>query len=406
MSEFKTPLTTIGAINPHPNPEVLRLEIASIYGFQVVIPKGKYQVGEPVLYMPIDSVLPKELEDQLFAPDAKIKLHNSRIKQIRIQKFPSQGMIVSSEDVKKFTGISTLPPLETDLASILKVTKYEPPLPSWQMARLGGGSRNKPLENPLLHKYNGLESVKWYPDLFKDGEQVTIQEKLHGSNIRAAILPSVVPDLSELKSLLKTLPQSHQRFALLKSAFNMLKRIVLGRLGLLPKYENCYGSNNVELTNRVGYVGFYGEDVYGSVLKKVEAFSKMKPGETIFGELIGPGIQKNYDYGLKDRHFVLFDVKVLQEDNSQKWLSPDEAEAYAKERGFDFVPVLYRGPYNKEMTYELTKGDSIYCPKQKIREGIVIKSTDGYNDPLCPSSKKGLKWISEAYLDKDNSDFH
>lgn len=406
MSEFKTPLTTINSISPHPNPEVLRLEIASIYGFQVVIPKGRYQVGEPVLYMPIDSVLPKELEDQLFAPDAKIKLHNSRIKQIRIQKFPSQGMIVSSEDVKKFTGISTLPPLETDLAGVLKVTKYEPPLPSWQVAKLGGGSRNKPLENPLLHKYNGLESIKWYPDLFKDGEQVTIQEKLHGSNIRAAILPSVVPSFSELKALMKTFPQSYQRIALLKSAFNMIKRIVLGKLNMLPKYENCYGSNNVELTNRSGYVGFYGEDVYGSVLKKVEAFSKMKPGETIFGELIGPGIQKNYDYGLKDRHFVLFDVKVLQEDNSQKWLSPDEVEAYAKERGFDFVPVLYRGPYNKEMAYELTKGDSIYCPKQKIREGIVIKSTNGYNDPLCPSSKKGLKWISEAYLDREQTDYH
>lgn len=406
MSEFKTPLTTINAIAAHPNPEVLRLEIASIYGFQVVIPKGRYQVGEPVLYMPIDSVLPKELEDQLFAPDAKIKLHNSRIKQIRIQKFPSQGMIVSAEDVKKFTGISTLPPLETDLASILKVTKYEPPIPSWQGAKLGGGSRNKPLENPLLHKYNGLESIKWYPDLFKDGEQVTIQEKLHGSNIRAAILPSVVPKLSELKSLLKTFPQSYQRLALLKSAFNMLKRIALGKLNMLPKYENCYGSNNVELTNRVGYVGFYGEDVYGSVLKTEQAFSKMKPGETIFGELIGPGIQKNYEYGLKEHRFVLFDVKVLQEDSSQKWLSPDEVEAYAKERGFQFVPVLYRGPYNKEMAYSLTTGDSIYCPKQKIREGIVIKSTDGYNDPLCPSSKKGLKWISEIYLDKENSDFH
>lgn len=406
MSEFKTPLTTIKDITPHPNPEVLRLEIAHVYGFQVVIPKGKYAVGDTVMYMPIDSVLPKDLEDFLFAPDAKIKLHNSRIRQIRIQKFPSQGMLVSSQDLQKFTGIEQLPPLETDMAGMLKVVKYEPPLPAWQQAKQPGGSRNKPLENPLLHKYNGLENIKWYPDLFKEGEEVVIQEKLHGSNVRAAILPTVIPSLGEFKALMKTLPQSHQRMTVLKSALNMLKRIVLGKLGMLPSFENCYGSNNVELTNRTGYVGYYGEDVYGNVLKKVSAFEKMNPGETIFGELIGPGIQKNYHYGLTEHHFVLFDVKVLQADGSQVWLTPDEVEAYAKERGFDFVPVLYRGPFSKALAYELTKGDSVYSPKQKIREGVVIKSVNDYNNQTMPSNKKALKYISEAYLDKDNSDFH
>lgn len=406
MSEFKVPLTTIKEILPHPNPEVLRLELAVVYGFQVVIPKGRYSVGSTVLYMPIDSVLPEDLEAFLFAPDAKIKLHHSRIKQIRIQKFPSQGMLVSEDDLKSFMKVSSLPQLETDMAETLKVIKYEPPAPSYQSGvRNALGSRNKPLENPLFHKYNSLENIKWYPGLFKEGDEVVIQEKLHGTNCRAAILPTVKPTLAQLVALLKTFPQSYQRKLLLVSAFNMLKRIVLGRLNLLPAYENCYGSNNVELTNRAGYVGFYGEDVYGMALAKVEAFEKMQQNEEIFGEIIGQGVQKNYDYGHKERHFVLFDVKVLK-DGVMTWLDPEEVEEYAKERGFDFVPVLYRGPFNKEAAYELTKGDSVYCPKQKIREGIAVKARKGYHDTNSASNKKALKWISEAYLDKDNSDFH
>lgn len=406
MSEYKAPLTTITNIGPHQNAD--RLQIATVYDFQVVIPSGKYAVGDTVLYMPIDTVVPKELEDFLFPADAKIKLSNSRIKQIRIRQFPSQGMLMSKEDVMEFKKISKLPPVETDMSTVLGLTKYEPPAPSFQGASTGiKSTRDKPLENPLLHKYNGLENIKWYPNLFEKDEEVVIQEKLHGSNVRAAILPTAKPKMKQLKALLKTFPQSYQKLAVLKTALNLLVRIVKGQLNLLPKFEKCYGSNNMELTNRVGYTGYYGEDIYGKVLAKVDAFAKMKENETIFGELIGQGIQKFYDYGHKDEHhFVLFDVKILQEDGSYKWLKPDEVEEYAKERGFTFVPVLYKGPYDKDMAKALTTGDSVYEPKQKIREGIVVKSRENYNHPAMPSAKKAVKWLSEAYLDKDNSDFH
>jgi RNA ligase (TIGR02306 family) len=139
-------------------------------------------------------------------------------------------------------------------------------------------------------------------------------------------------------------------------------------------------------------------------LDKVDAFSKLKPGETIFGELIGPGVQKNYEYGHKEHHFVLFDVKVEKEDGSQEYLDPEQAEAYAKERGFDFVPVLYRGVFNAALAKELSMGPSVYCPSEKVREGVVIKARTEYSNA---SSKKALKLISEEYLDDpSNTDNH
>jgi RNA ligase (TIGR02306 family) len=403
MSLFKVPLTKIINITPHFNAE--KLEVATVYGFQVVIQKDKYKVGDSVLYVPIDSVLPPSLESKLFPEGSKIKLHKSRVKQIRIRNFPSQGMLINLDEVKDLINISNINE-EDDVSEKLGIVKYEPPAPSFSVSVKT--SRNKPLENPLFHKFNGLENIKWFPNLFEEGEIVVIQEKLHGSNARCSYLPTVVPSIKEILSALKLLKtRPNERKSILLSCLNMFLRSIKNTLGLLPKYEFCYGSNNVELTNRVGYTGFYGEDVYGAVFKKVKANEKIKPNETIFGELIGHGIQKNYDYGFKnEHHFVLFDVKILNEDGSTRWLNPLEVQEYAKERGFDIVPTLYSGPFNKEQAYELTKGDSVYCPSQKIREGIVIKSVVDYNNPSCPNSRKSLKWISEAYLDKDNTDFH
>lgn len=385
MSEYKVCFSKIKEINPHPDPETTALEIATIYGFQVVIRKGSYSVGDFALYVPVDSLIPADLESIVFGENAKIKLTNGRVKQIRIRKFPSQGMLIDVTDVRKLLERRGLKvnmdfKLEHCYAEMLGIKKYEPPAPDYQQPSQRTGIRKQNCNNPLFHSYNGIDNIKWYPDAFVEGEEVVIEEKLHGTNARASYLP--------------------------RKPKNLLER-VLDFFNLLPKYEYCYGSNNVELTNRKGYVGFYGEDVYGKTFNKLKVFDKLKENEIIYGEIIGEGIQKNYHYGHKDHHFILFDVKIVDPATGDYvWLNPEEVESYAKERGFDFVPVLYRGPYNKQLAEELVTGDSVYCPSQKIREGIVIKSRHNINNVLFSSKKKMLKWISPAYLDKNNTDFH
>lgn len=373
-STYKVPYTTILAIGPHDNAD--RLEIATVYGFQVVVAKGKYQVGDKVIYVPIDSILPTPIENILFPEDSKIKLHKSRVRQIRIRKVASQGMLIDPKDLSAILNFSMIP-LETDLKAVLGVKKYEPPQELLKGPSGKPGGRTKKDEHPLFHKYNGLDNIKWFPNKFKEGDQVVIQEKLHGTNARASILPFQA---------------------------NTLWKRIKKAIGLAPKFEQCYGSNNVEISAKSEYKGFYGDDIYGNVFKELDVFSKIKPGETIFGEIIGEGIQKNYTYGVKGHVFVLFDVKVLQPDGKQVWLSPSQVKDYAIHRGFELVPYLYEGPFNKEYAYSLTKGASVYCPDQKIREGIVIKAREDYS---VEGNKQALKWVSEDYLDdKDNSDFH
>lgn len=397
-SLFKVPLTSIVAIGPHANAD--RLEIATVYGFQVVVKKGQYKVGDAVVYIPIDSVLPEWLEEKLF-PMVKdpvtgvpmkppFALHGGRVRQIRIRKLASQGMLVNTMDVTSKVNFKKVR-LEADLSEELGVTKYEPPVAGPSLTQGKDKQRNKSYEHPLFHKYNGLDNIKWFATAFQEGEEVVIQEKLHGTNARASVLPYRT---------------------------NSLIRKIKKFLGLAPKYEQCYGSNNVqkavgnlkkEVSEEARAVAgnkgsFYSEDVWGSTFKALDVFSKLRMNETVFGEICGPGIQSNYDYGLKEHRFFLFDVKILRPDGSQVWLSPDAVEAFAKERGFDMVPVLYSGTYDKEVAYRMTTGPSLFDPKTKVREGIVIKAKENYS---VEGNKRAYKWVSEVYLDdKSNTDNH
>lgn len=374
MSEFKVPYTTIIRISEHNNAD--SLELAWVYGFQIVVKKNKYKAGDRIIFIPPNSVLPMKLEELLFPQGSKIVLHKHRLREIRIRGLQSQGMIVDPITIKDLININVLVP-EEDLSEILGITKYEPPVPGFAQTIGKNKQRNKKADHTLFHAYNGVENIKWYPDLFQEGEEVVIQEKLHGTSSRAAILP-------------------FQPYSLFTK--------ILNYLNLLPKYEKLYASNNVQISRKSSYKGFYSDDIYGEIFRKINVFKKIKPDETIYGEIVGPSIQKNYTYGFKEHHFILFDVKILQEDGKQKWLNPEEVEAYAKERGFDFIPVLYRGPYNKELAYSLTKGPSVLCPQQKVREGIVIKSRYNYD---VEGNKKSVKWLNEVFLDdKSNTEHH
>lgn len=178
---FKVPLTSILEITPHPNPAVQRLEIATIYGFSVVVGKGSYKIGDKVIYFPVNSILPSLIENYLFSPDAKIKLEKSRIRACRIQKFVSQGMIAPWEEIKNLCNLSNFS-IETDLQEKLQITKYYPP----SLIRNTTGVvkekrvRNKPLTNKYFKEYNGCVNIKWEPHAFTEDNIVQITEKLHG----------------------------------------------------------------------------------------------------------------------------------------------------------------------------------------------------------------------------------
>lgn len=376
MSDYRVPYTQILNVQPHPNAD--KLDICTVYGFQVITQRNSYKIGDRALYIPIDSILPPNLEAHLFPADSKVKLSKSRVRQIRLRGLASQGMLVAADS---FFGRTSWK-LEEDYSVELNIQKYEPPTKGSAQTIGKDKAKGKKKDHPLFLKYNGLDNIKWFPSLFLEGDQVVVQEKLHGTNARASLLPHVPVGL-------------------------------LGRLrkwlGLAPKYDRVYGSNNVQISGKkVSGNAYYATDVYGQAFGDIDVFSKLQPGETVYGEIIGEGIQANYSYGHSRPVFVLFDVRVYR--NGQfSYLNPEMAAQYARDRGFLFVPVLHTGVYQQGQIGLLSSGPSVYCPAQKVREGIVIKSRNKYSventGAIC--SKMALKWINEVYLDdKSNTDGH
>jgi RNA ligase (TIGR02306 family) len=342
---------------------------------------GTFKEGDLCVYIPIDSILPPALETLIFGPDAKVKLTKSRVRTIKLRGAISQGMCLPISDIKDFLKTDDFPAKEgKDVTALLGITKYEPPeISSGPMAT--GGSQKAKKNNPYFHKYTGLENAKNYPDIFSPGELVSVTEKLHGTNFRAGYVPT--------------------------HANTVLKKIKKF-LGLLPKYEFVYGSHNVQLQDKHNggnstWLQTHGkttENVYAEAVRLYDLRSRLKPGEVVYGEIVGDAIQNGYTYGCKpgERELVLFDLMF----NGQ-YVDADEFASWCIRNKFDRAPEVFRGPFDLAAVKELTKGDSVYAPCQRICEGVVVKPL---SEQTCFIGRKALKVISDAYLLKDQSDFH
>ncbi len=124
------------------------------------------------------------------------------------------------------------------------------------------------------------------------------------------------------------------------------------------------------------------------------------PGEVVYGEVYGDGIQKGYTYGCGpgQRKLVLFDVMVNGE-----YLDPLAFQKWADARGFETAPVLFKGAFDREAVKALTVGASVLAPAQKVREGVVVKPM---REATTYIGRKVLKFISDEYLLRDSTDFH
>jgi Rnl2 family RNA ligase len=98
----------------------------------------------------------------------------------------------------------------------------------------------------------------------------------------------------------------------------------------------------------------------------------------IVGEWYGAGIQSKIKY-CEDKRFMVFDVCICG-----YWLSWDNVVDVATNLGYDVVPVLYEGPFDKEAIRPLTIADSTVAARNgfpgQTTEGVVIRTKNVYFD--------------------------
>jgi RNA ligase (TIGR02306 family) len=369
MADLKAEVLAL-IIKEHPNAD--RMELAFAGGYQVCVRKGDYKTGDLAVYIPVDSILPNNLEAMIFGPDSKVKLKNHRVKAIKLRGAVSQGMLVPLE----YAG-NTFVKVGDDVTEMLGITKYAPPLKAIpQGMQVKGPARH---HHPDFHKYTSVNHLKKYYDAIPEGTSVWNTEKLHGTNFRAGWV----------KFRPRTFLQK------LKNIFSRSQ-----------KWEFVYGSHNVQLMDGKGKESFAG-NVYKRVVLKENLKATIPKGQVWYGEIIGAGIQTGYEYGY-DKYLGVDNVTVrwfdiMGEDGT--YYDFDHTAAVIEHCGQKMVPYEYVDCFTHNWMLQLLEAKHLPSEidnKTQV-EGFVIrpmKETSFYGGRLI------LKALTDPYLlMKDNSDW-
>jgi RNA ligase (TIGR02306 family) len=365
-------VTTINEVKPIPGADNIEQVVAG--GWNCITKKGEYSVGDLVIIATTDAVIPQELSDSMGVTNYLRK--GQRVRTVKLRGVYSECLIIPFRYAEKLTHPKAKWAEGADMMDLFKIYKYEPPAVQVQ---LSSGRKIKYHQNPNFQVYYKFPNAKNVSGMFTEEDEVQITRKLHGTNARYGIVK---------KNKL--------------SFWDKLKKF----FGLADKwidYEYVYGSHNVEKGS--DSQGFYDTDVWRTVAEKYDIKNKLwafvknhKPSEigngiVVYGEIYGPGIQKNYDYGLKELEFAGFDI--IWNGN---YLSTEQTYYTMAGKAFDFiggidlphVPVLYIGYWNQEMQDKYTFNNNIEDTKVP-HEGIVIKHTSGERN-------KVYKCINPDYL--------
>jgi len=162
-------------IRSHPNAETL--DIGEILGWQVVVKKGIHKEGDLVVFITIDTIVPKcQWSEFLMDPEKPDK--PLRVRNIKLRGEYSSGLVIPLiEFPLQFTSCEE----GYDLTSLLGVTKYVKELP----ANISGetvGDFPSHLA-PKTDEDNGLNDPSLVEDVFNADKELAVTLKIDGSSI-------------------------------------------------------------------------------------------------------------------------------------------------------------------------------------------------------------------------------
>lgn len=128
----------------------------------------------------------------------------------------------------------------------------------------------------------------------------------------------------------------------------------------------------------------------------IEEWCRAYPGYVLFGEVTPT--QPGFDYGCRDGQvkFLMFDILNLEGE----WVDYDKWNDFRLSGEWRKVPQLYYGPYQDDHLHRIVDGPSWVQGAKHIREGIVIRSATEKQVPGV--GRKQLKLVSNAFLEKDS----
>jgi len=123
----------------------------------------------------------------------------------------------------------------------------------------------------------------------------------------------------------------------------------------------------------------------------LEAWCRQNQGMAVYGEVFGQVQNLKYGATKDEIYFAAFDIL-----KGSQWLNYDEAHKIGAP--LPWVPLVYRGPFDKEKILAFAEGDSIYPGAHHYREGVVIKPV--HERTHHEIGRVQLKVVGNRYLNK------
>lgn len=327
-----------------PIPDADLIELAIVDGWQVVVGKGNFEVGDHVIYCEIDSFLPVREEFEFLRKSSFRVMNNIegfRLKTIKLRKQVSQGLLIPLHDIpemeQKFVqGIGYFWEEGDDVTELLGIVKYEPMQGG---VNLSGDAKGNFPSFIFKTDEERIQNLTRYYDKYKE-YTFYVTEKLDGSSITMYLKDGEFGVCSRNIDLKDT---EHNTFWKAARAHNIEEKL------------RDYGKNIA-----------------------------------IQGELIGEGIQGN-PYKLKGHHIRIFNVFHI---DTASYFDFELFKDWCNHYKLETVPVLdthFELPETIKEMVEYADGKSV-LNHDFNREGVVVRSLN---------RKHSFKAISNIFLLKE-----
>lgn len=409
---------------PHINPEVTRLKVAHVDGFNIIV--GINEEPGKFIYFPTSCCInPQFLSYANLYRKAEMNVDqtqtgmfedNGRVKAIKLKGQVSEGFLLPIQTFLNFVVSSTnVDFTEDECPAGTEFDEVEHKGKTFWVNKKyvvqhqnggggNGGTRNEKKRNKKLKKFNRLIDnqfrfhydtiiVRKTPEVIQPNDLIHLSHKWHGTSAIYAYVLCKHP---------LTFKERIAKF-LTKEEFNRYEYLYASRS--VVKNQNI----NAGVTN--GYYGEGGGDVWK------ESFEYIKPylikSMTIYAEVVGylPNgkmVQKNYDYGCVppkpgetytyNKHYkiAVYRITLTNPDGIVHEFSAREVQQWCNEHGLFPVRECYYGlakdlypdipedeNWSEKFIERLADDDRFYmekdspdCVNKVPHEGLVIKKED------------------------------
>lgn len=337
-------IKTISDIQPIEGKD--RIVLAMVDGWQVIVKKDEFKVGDKCIYCEIDSVIP-ETEQFEFLRSKKF-----RIKTMRMAGVISQGICFPLS----FLPVATYE-IEQDVTDIMGIKQYEATMDIEQRANTSDSGVKKRYPKFLMKMkwFRNLvlpkKEAKGFPGFISKTDETRIQN-----------VPFYLQNKGEWVATEKIDGQSGTFFLVREK-----KKPIFNR----KRFDFGVCSRNLRIWQQ-------DTSSYWSVANKynIESVLKRNIGNSdylaIQGECVAPNVQGN-KYKVSQPDLYVFNV-ITPEGR----LDSEQAKAWCESNGLKFVPIIdtnYTLPDSVKEVLAFAHGESKLHPT--LREGIVFRSKDG-----------------------------